>query len=64
MRRFIRISQHTPFHHHRSFSDPHSRSRAELEVIADHHRDAAPSPGVTRLPASDDRPRTGHQRVA
>ncbi len=78
MRRFIRTSHHTDqhtdqhtghshsrFHHHPSFPDPHSRSRAELEVIADHHRHASPSADVIDVRDTHDRRRSvGHQRVA
>jgi hypothetical protein len=28
-------------HRHHLFSDPHTRTRAELQLIADHHRDVA-----------------------
>jgi hypothetical protein len=42
MRLFNRQSSHlSPVHgrRHSAPSDPHRRSRAELQVIADHHRD-------------------------
>jgi hypothetical protein len=75
MRLFARSSKHATFRHHHhhhhhqhQFSDPHSRTRAELEVIADHHRDAegsgdlrnSPEPHVT----DDSIWSIEHQRVA
>jgi hypothetical protein len=46
-----RVGDHHRGHHHR-FADPHLRSMAELELIAGHHRDAAPaaSPGPAASP--------------
>jgi len=78
MRRFTRPSLPSPFHHEHRFSDPHLRSRAELAVIADHHRDLAGHASSTDLaPAPDTRgikpprgrprihrPHITHQRVA
>jgi hypothetical protein len=51
MRNRIRTSRRSVLHHESNFhpylhhwhhlsADPHSRSRAELELIAGHHRDA------------------------
>ncbi len=55
MRRFTRPPA-TLFHHEHRFSDPHLRSRAELSVIADHHRDlAAHASSADLAPAPDTR---------
>ena len=73
MRRFTRPSLPALFHHEHRFSDPHLRSRAELAVIADHHRDLAahassadlaPVPDTRRIKPPRGRPHITHQRVA
>ena len=75
MRRFTRPAL---FRHEHRFSDAHLRSRAELALIADHHRDLAAHGGSAGLaPAADiwridpprGRPSIGdphitHQRIA
>jgi hypothetical protein len=53
VRHRLRTSRHRGFHHHHHlFPDQHSRSIAELEVIAEHHREHAPASGATTTPGA------------
>jgi hypothetical protein len=72
MRHFTRLSNHGTLHHHRLlthlFPSPHERSRAELEVIASHHRETNVTP-MGRSPwarpePGDAGPAINHRRIA